>query len=117
MTQPTEEFVLRLTAPPNCPPPCGRPGLLSARFPNSWKNTRGEEVHGLREAVLCPECDRGEPPADALLALFAVDDQIAGSNAEVFSRLVTAWVESVRHRTVDLTLLNAEVQRWQKGSL
>ncbi|WP_274558090.1 DUF6300 family protein [Streptomyces spiramyceticus] len=111
-----EEIVLQLADPPNCPP-CGGPGLLLAQFPHSWKNARGEDVNGLREAVLCPACDCGEPAADELLALFAVDDQVGLSNFEVFGELVAAWVQSVRHRIVDEEALGAEYEQWKRGEL
>ncbi len=111
-----DEIVLQLDDPPNCTP-CDGPALLMAQFSHSWKNARGEEVNGLRAAVLCPACDRGEPAADELLALFAVDDQIGLSNVEAFGGLVAAWVESVRHREVDMALLDEEEQRWRDGNL
>ena len=81
MSDQEEGIVLQLADPPNCPP-CGGPGLLLAQFPHEWKNTRGEDVHGFREAVLCPECDLGGPAADELLALFAVDDPVGSSHVE-----------------------------------
>lgn len=111
-----EEIVLQIADPPNCSP-CGGPGLLLAQFPYSWKNASGADVNGLREAVLCPACDWGEPAADESLALFAVDDQVGLSNVEVFGELVSAWVESLRHRKVDMALLDEEEKRWRDGDL
>ena len=114
MNNQEEEIVLQLADPPNCAR-CGRPGLLLAQFPHSWKNARFEDVNGLREAVLCPACDRGEPAADELLALFTVDDQVGLFNVELFGGLVAAWAESVRHREVDMALLEEQEQRWRDG--
>ncbi|WP_328403965.1 DUF6300 family protein [Streptomyces sp. NBC_00390] len=116
MSDEQEEIVLQLDDPPNCTR-CDGPCLLLATFSHSWTNARGEDVSGLREAVLCPECDRGEQAADELLALFAVDDQVSPSNVEVFAELVAAWVESVRHRHVDIALLDDEHERWRRGQL
>ncbi|MER7688701.1 DUF6300 family protein [Streptomyces sp. NPDC097610] len=101
-------------------PPCTRCGgaaLLRARFPYSWNNARGETVAGIREAELCPACDHGQPAADELLALFAVDDQLDLDNLAAFGGLVAAWVESVRHLTVDLQVLNDEHERWRRDEL
>ncbi|MET8678853.1 DUF6300 family protein [Streptomyces sp. NPDC004647] len=109
-------IVLRITDPPNCAR-CEGPGLLLARFPDSWKNARSEDVRGLREAALCPACDRGGAAADELLALFAVDDQVGLSNAELLGELVAEWVEYLRHRKVDAALLDEEHGRWERGNL
>ncbi|MEV0036570.1 DUF6300 family protein [Streptomyces sp. NPDC050804] len=111
-----EEIVLQLDDPPTCSL-CGGETLLRASFPHSWKNARGEDVDGIREAVLCPACDHGEPTADELLALFAVDNQIGFSNVEVFGALVAAWVEFVRHREVNMAQLDEEQERWRRGDL
>ncbi|MGC5006138.1 DUF6300 family protein [Streptomyces sp. DT203] len=61
------------------------PGPVSARFPHSWKNASCEEVPGMREATLCPVCDRDEPAADKLLAFFAVHKTLEPSELENFS--------------------------------
>ncbi|MFE9687129.1 DUF6300 family protein [Streptomyces sp. NPDC006285] len=111
-----EEILVRIEATPPCPQ-CNETSLLLARFPYSWKNGRGEDVSGLREAVLCAGCHHGEPAAAELLALFAVDDQVSPPNQGAFGGLVAAWVESVRHRTVDLALLDEEHERWSRGEL
>ena len=92
--------------------------LLLAQFSHSWTNARGEEVTGVREAVLCPACDRGEPAADELLAFFAVDDQArAPTPSKCSAGLVAVWVRSVRHRTVDMDALNEEHEHWRRGEL
>lgn len=111
-----EEIHLRLADPPPCAP-CGGPSLLLVRFPNSWTNASGDSVGGVREAVLCPACDRGKPDADTLLALFTVDDQIDFDNMKTFGGLVAAWVESLRQTTVDLDVLADEQERWRRGEL
>ncbi|MEV6533640.1 DUF6300 family protein [Streptomyces sp. NPDC051639] len=115
MSENEEQIVLRIDDLPKCPR-CEGDALLLAQFPNSWKNNRGEDVDGLREALLCPACDR-EPAAAELVALFAVDDQVDPSNADVFGGLVAAWVESVRHREVDLAMLDDQEERWRNGDL
>jgi len=91
--------------------------LLLASFPSSWKNAHGEDVHGLREAALCPACDRDAAAADELLALFAVDGQVGISNAGTFSDLVAVWVESLQQRQVDIVQLDAEHELWRRGEL
>ncbi|MFJ3270984.1 DUF6300 family protein [Streptomyces sp. NPDC086776] len=111
-----EEVHLKLDGTPPCPQ-CGGVALLLAQFPSAWRNNRGEAVPGLKEALLCPACDHGEPAAAELLALFAVDDQISPENLEVFSSLAAAWIESVRHRTVDEERLESELESWRRGEL
>ena len=59
MSGQVEEIELQLTDPPSCFLCCGGT-LLLAGFSHSWTNARDEEVTGVREAVLCPACDRGE---------------------------------------------------------
>lgn len=96
---------------------CGGETLLLARFPHSWKNNAGEDVEGLGEATLCPGCDRGEPAADELLALFVVDERLDHGNVETFSRLAARWVDVVRTRTVDADALAEEEARWHSDAL
>lgn len=115
MTEPGEEIELRLADPPPCPR-CAAPTLLAVRYPHTWRNAQGTEVSGLREAVLCPDCDRGQEAA-ALLALFSVDGQLDFANMDVFGELASAWVETVRARTVDPAELDDEVERWRRGEL
>ncbi|WP_351233818.1 DUF6300 family protein [Streptomyces sp. NPDC002133] len=111
-----EEIILALADPPVCDR-CSGLTLLLAQFPHSRRNSRGEDVNGVREAALCPACDQGETAADALMALFAVNEQIDFANAETFAELVAAWVESVRHRHVDNAVLDEEHERWRRGEL
>ncbi|MEC4017928.1 DUF6300 family protein [Streptomyces sp. H27-D2] len=94
MTEQTEEIRLRLDAPPACRD-CDGATLLLARFPHAWKNARGEDVTGVREAALCPARQRGEPAADELLALFLVDGQLDQANVTVFTALAAAWVQNI----------------------
>lgn len=107
------EVELRLADPPPCPR-CDGPALLLVAFPHSWQNGRGQSITGTREAVLCPECDRGDPPAHALLALFASDRQIGFTNAQGFSELVADWVAMLRTRTVDQKQLAVEEACWRR---
>ncbi|WP_331735859.1 DUF6300 family protein [Streptomyces sp. NBC_00057] len=137
-------IVLRLADPPDCAR-CGGPGLLLARFPHTWKDGRprtggpaphlqsvpdgtsagkvladaghAEEVHSIREAVLCPVCDRGEPASDRLLAFFVLREALATSELEAFHVLVTAWVAVAGDRQVDQHQLDDEFQRWCNGEL
>jgi hypothetical protein len=111
-----DEIHLQVDQVPPCTR-CGGAALLRARFPYSWRNARGETVAGIREAELCPACDRGKPTADELLALFAVDEQLDLDNVETFGGLVAAWVESLRQETVDLVALADEHERWHRGEL
>lgn len=111
-----EEIILQLDTPLPCQR-CGGASLLMARSPHTWKNTCGEQVHGVREAVLCPVCDCGEPAAEELLALFAVDEQLDPRNILAFGDLLTAWVESQRHRGVDMEALTAQHEQWGRGAL
>ncbi|WP_432095833.1 DUF6300 family protein [Streptomyces sp. bgisy100] len=111
-----DEILLKLEEVPPCPR-CGGVALLLAQFPHAWRNGRDAAVSGLKEALLCPACDHGEPAAADLLALFAVDDQVGLDNLEVARRLLSAWVESVRHRTVDEEALSEEFDQWSRGEL
>ncbi|MGP8301992.1 DUF6300 family protein [Streptomyces inhibens] len=116
MTERAEEIVLRLDKPPNCPQ-CDGESLLLARFPHTWRNANGEVVPGMREALLCRGCSRGEQPADELIALFTVDELLDHNNVETFGELAAAWVESVRHRTADQAMLADEEECWRRGDL
>ncbi|MFF3359294.1 DUF6300 family protein [Streptomyces sp. NPDC002917] len=111
-----DEIVLQLADPPNCPR-CGGPGPVSARFPHSWKNASCEEVPGMREATLCPVCDRDEPAADKLLAFFAVHKTLEPSELETFHNLSSAWVAVARARHVDQQQLADEYERSCNGEL
>ncbi|MFD3422611.1 DUF6300 family protein [Streptomyces decoyicus] len=116
MTTQARELLLRLAEPPNCPRCEGR-SLLLVRFPHSWVNSRGQELAGFRHAALCPACDRGDEPADTLIALLAVDGQLGPDNANTFGELVAAWADFVGDRTPDKTLLADEEARWCRGDL
>ncbi|MET9568521.1 DUF6300 family protein [Streptomyces virginiae] len=96
---------------------CAGPPLLTARFPHSWLNTRGEEVKGVREVALCPQCDRGSPAADELQALFAVDEQVGLANAEAFAVLIGAWLEERRQSARDSHRLEMEWDQWRQSDL
>ncbi|WP_159026604.1 DUF6300 family protein [Streptomyces vietnamensis] len=111
-----EEIVLSLNDPPACAQ-CGGLTLLKAEFPHTWKNATEQDVTGVRAVALCPECDRGEPSADALLALFTVDGQLSEQNLTVFTDLMAAWLDVVRHKSVDMERLDAEHKAWLRGEL
>ncbi|MEV3873735.1 DUF6300 family protein [Streptomyces sp. NPDC049906] len=101
---------------PPCPT-CGGPSEMVARFSCAIVNGRGEWIQGLREALLCAHCDHSDPAAAELLALFAVDDVVSPENLQTFGGLTAAWVESVRHRTVDRALLDQQLEQWHRGEL
>ncbi|MEY2231361.1 DUF6300 family protein [Streptomyces sp. BF23-19] len=101
---------------PACAGCAGQP-LLTARFPHSWLNTRGDQVTGVREVALCPQCHRGSPAADELQALFAVDEQVGLANAEIFAALVGAWVNERRQRSTDSRASAEEWNLWRQGDL
>ncbi|WP_435241525.1 DUF6300 family protein [Streptomyces cucumeris] len=111
-----EEILLKVREAPPCPR-CGSVTLLLAQFSYAWKNSRGEDVSGLKEAVLCPVCDYGDPRTAELLALFAVDGEVSPENLDVFEGLIAAWVDSVRDRTADEGALSAEFEQWKRGEL
>ncbi|SCG02599.1 hypothetical protein GA0115256_14592 [Streptomyces sp. DconLS] len=98
--QEEESILFKAEETPLCPRCEGRT-LLLARYQHSWTNGRGEDVASRKEAALCPACDHKDPAAAELLALFAVAGQVSSENSETFAGLLAAWVESVRHRTVD----------------
>ncbi|MGW0885412.1 DUF6300 family protein [Streptomyces sp. NPDC002671] len=114
--QDEESILFKVEETPPCPR-CAESTLLLARYRHSWTNGRGEDVAGLKEAVLCPSCDHKEPAAAELQALFAVDGQVLPENLATFGGLLAAWIESVRHRAVDEVLLADEYERWQRGDL
>ncbi|MFK0279530.1 DUF6300 family protein [Streptomyces sp. NPDC090499] len=112
----SETFLIKVDSTPSCLQ-CNGSTLLLAQFPHTWKNSFGQDVSGLREAVLCPSCDHGDPAATELLALYSVDGPVSPENLDVFGGLVAAWVESVRQRSVDEEALNAEFELWKRGEL
>ncbi|MFF1263856.1 DUF6300 family protein [Streptomyces sp. NPDC058321] len=106
-----EDLLLKIAATPPCPK-CGDATVLVAQFANTWINGRGENVRGLREAALCVSagCDRENPAATELLALFAVDKGRSPHNPETFGALTAASLESVRQRTADEEPLNEQLE-------
>ncbi|MFJ5220966.1 DUF6300 family protein [Streptomyces sp. NPDC088354] len=116
MTSSDAEISLRLADTPPCPR-CAGETLLQACFPHAWMNARGKEVRGLREAVLCPGCDRGEPAADELMALFLVDGQLDLHNAPTFAELAHAWAASKRLQTASIEAIAQEEELWRQGDL
>ncbi|WP_328891910.1 DUF6300 family protein [Streptomyces sp. NBC_00316] len=116
MSDEDDEIVLQLADPPNCAR-CEGPGLLSARFSHSWKNACGEEIPGVREAMLCPACDHGEPGADGLLAFFEVHETMGAFELEAFNNLAAAWLAVVRARQADEHRLDDECERFRNGDL
>jgi hypothetical protein len=111
-----DAVLVKVEGTPPCPQ-CAGATLLLVRFPYAWKNAHGDDVSGLREAVLCANCHYGDPAAAELLALYAVDGDPCPENLAVFGGLVAAWVESVRQRTVDEEALSAEFELWTRGEL
>ncbi|MET7520699.1 DUF6300 family protein [Streptomyces sp. NPDC005480] len=106
-----EDLLLKIAATPPCPK-CGDATVLVAQFANAWMNGRGENIRGLREAALCVSagCDRENPAAAELLALFAVDRGRSPDDPETFGGLTAASLESVRHRTADEEPLNEQLE-------
>lgn len=113
-TKHEDEFFLNIDQTPPCPR-CPAPTQMVVRFPYSWKNGRGEEVCGMKEAVLCAVCDRDDPVAAELMALFAVDEGVTPDNLSTLGALTASWVEAIRQRTVDEDLLVAEHEQWRRG--
>ncbi|MGW4438073.1 DUF6300 family protein [Streptomyces sp. NPDC004596] len=111
-----DEFLLNIDQTPPCPR-CSALTEMVVRFPYAWKNGRGEEVSGMKEAVLCAVCDREDPAATELMALFAVDEGITPDNLSTLAALAASWVETVRQRTVDEDLLAAEHEQWRRVDL
>ncbi|MFE5489051.1 DUF6300 family protein [Streptomyces virginiae] len=110
------EIEINLDDLPACTRCLGQP-LLTACFPHSWLNTRGEQVTGVREAALCPQCHRGSPAADELQALFAVDEKVGLANAEAFAILIGAWIEEMGKSSRDSHRLESEWREWRQGDL
>lgn len=108
--------ILRLDDVPPCGH-CGRPGLVLTRFPYSWKNQRGEDVPGFREALLCSSCDASDPAATQLLALFNVNDQLQEQSLPLLAELAADWTEEVASRKVNEQDLADEEERFQRGEL
>ncbi|MBZ6260615.1 hypothetical protein KVH22_34430 [Streptomyces olivaceus] len=109
-------FLLNIDQTPPCPR-CSALTQMVVRFPYSWKNGRGEDVRGMKEAVLCAVCDREDPAAAELMALFAIDETVAPDNLETLGALAASWAETVRQRTVDENLLAAEYEHWRREDL
>jgi hypothetical protein len=96
---------------------CGRTGLMLARFPNSWKNQRGEDVAGFREVLLCSSCDTADPAAAQLLALFDMNDQLNEQRFPLFADLAADWTAVVARRKVNEQDLADEEERLRRGEL
>ncbi|NUK16250.1 MULTISPECIES: DUF6300 family protein [Streptomyces] len=111
-----DELLIRIADVSDCLA-CGTPGLLLVRYKHSWKNQSGDDVPGIRETLLCPQCSRRNTAAAELIALFAVDEQMNLENIDFFGGIVAAWVESLRQEHVDEELLVAEHDQWLRGAL
>ncbi|MEU2763192.1 DUF6300 family protein [Streptomyces sp. NPDC007094] len=108
--------VVQLDAVPPCRR-CERPGLMLARFPNSWKNQRGEDVTGVREVTLCSFCDAAAPAAAPLLALFDGNGEVAERDLTRFAELAADWTAEVARRKVNEEDLAAEEELFRRGEL
>ncbi|MDH6707223.1 hypothetical protein P3T27_003960 [Kitasatospora sp. MAA19] len=111
-----DELCIAIADVPACPA-CGTSGLLLVRYQHSWKNQSGDDVVGIRETLLCPQCAAGNRAAAELIAFFAVEERASPENVDVFGEMVAAWVESLRRAHVDEELLTAEYDRWLRGVL
>ncbi|MFJ2868445.1 DUF6300 family protein [Kitasatospora sp. NPDC087314] len=111
-----DELCIALADVPACLA-CGIPGLLLVRYQHSWKNQSGDDVVGIRETLLCPQCSAGNMAAAELIAFFAVEERTGLDNVDVFGDMVAAWVESLRRAPVDEELLTAEYDQWLRGAL
>ncbi|MFF8029619.1 DUF6300 family protein [Streptomyces sp. NPDC007896] len=111
-----EEIVLNVGETPLCPS-CSRPTILLARYPHSWRNNKGGTISGFRESVLCRVCDRDDPAAAPLVALFERDGSFPADKLDVFGPLAAVWVENRRNTTVDEGLLNEQERLWRGGEL
>lgn len=100
-----------------CCPRCGQEGLLSARVPHGWERASGARTDGTTIVVLCPSCDAGHPQAGALITFFAVHGHITEDTLTECANLLRAWAESVRLPTLDLAVLDAEMDAWRRGDL
>jgi hypothetical protein len=111
-----DDLFVKIADVSDCPA-CGTPGLLLVQYRNSWKNQTGDDVTGIRETLLCPQCSRRSSAAAELIALFSVDEKMSPENVDAFGGLVAAWVESLRQERVNEELLAAEYDQWLRGAL
>lgn len=111
-----DELCVKIADVPDCLT-CGAPGLLLVRYKHSWKNQLGDDVPGIRETLLCPQCSRRNSAAAELIALFSVDEKMSPENFDSFGGLVATWADSLRHERVDEELLTAEHDQWLRGAL
>lgn len=111
-----EEFRVRTDQVPLCGR-CGAQALLLVSYPNAWENASGQMVAGIKEAVLCPVCHKGQLDADKLIGLLQANESLPPEELDEFAALAAAWIESERRRTVDVDALDDEFKRWQAGEL
>ncbi|WP_308445515.1 DUF6300 family protein [Streptomyces spororaveus] len=101
-------------------PPCARCGgstVLAARFPHRWQNGSGQDVHGIREAVLCGVCDQGPPVVNELLALFAGQEQFGPGGLARLGELLDRWLAQAQQVQADEERLDRERLLWVRGEL
>ncbi|MFJ9483067.1 DUF6300 family protein [Streptomyces mirabilis] len=110
-----EEIVLNVDATPPCPS-CSQPTILLAKYPHTWGNNKGG-ISGFRESVLCRVCDRDDPAAAPLVALYEEDASFPADKLDVFGPLAAVWVETRRNTAVDEELLNEQERLWRGGEL
>jgi hypothetical protein len=108
--------VLSGATTPRCPR-CGLEGLLSARVPHGWERGDRRRVNGTTIVVLCPTCDAENPEAGALITFFAVHGRITEDTLAEGANLLQQWAATIRLPTLDVAVLDAEVDAWRRGDL
>jgi hypothetical protein len=94
---------------------CGRALLLAVQVPTSVATPEGVAT-GRRTVELCPRCDRDDPPAQGVLANFAVYDRIEVDTA---GQVVRDWIDRIIANPPTYTAadLDADIRDWEAGGM
>lgn len=96
---------------------CEGEGILSARLPYGWSNTKGHHVPGVVTVVLCQRCDLNDPAAGALITWFTVHGELTPANLEAAAPLIQAWANTLTPPAFDQLAFDADLEAWRQGEL
>ncbi|MFI6173850.1 DUF6300 family protein [Nocardia sp. NPDC051052] len=80
---------------------CGDTLICSVRAPHSFLREDGTEVRGTRTVGLCPNCDKGNPAARAVIDHFVGYREMAESRLPEAAMLLGEWLTEVLPAQVD----------------
>jgi hypothetical protein len=98
---------------------CGDELLFSVRVPMQVEWTSGHSVTGSRTMTLCPQCHRGDPATQGVLAFFTVHERITHETVHEAGAVIREWIERVTKNPPTYTDedLEEDIRRWEAGEM